>query len=197
MFVPTRPGDAAITAAIRTKMTYQDLLDLPEDGKRREIIGGDLFVAASPSITHQRLLLRLYRAFFDTLEVSAWGEVFLAPLDVVFSDFDVVELDLLVVRAARRDALTSTHVTITPDIVVEVISPFSRRHDEVTKLALYAEYGVPEFWLADSIKHTLRGLTLRDGAYGEIAPEADGRLRSVVAPDLVFDPITLFATLSH
>jgi Uma2 family endonuclease len=184
-----------MTAAIRSKMTYQDLLDLPEDGKRREIIGGVLFVAASPSVKHQRVLLRIYRDFFEALEVSGWGEIFLAPLDVIFSNFDVVEPDLLVVRTDRRDALTSTHVTIVPDIVLEVISPFSRRHDEVTKLALFAAYGVPEFWLADSIKRSLRGLTLPDGAYVEIPPEADGRIRSVVAPDLVLDPTRLFANL--
>ncbi len=185
-----------MTATIRSKMTYQDLLDLPEDGKRREIIGGDLFVAASPSVKHQRLLSRFYRECFTTLELTGWGEVFFAPLDVVFSETDVVEPDLIVVRADRSEALTSTHVMVVPDIVLEVISPFSRRHDEVTKLALYAEHRVPEFWLADSTKHSLRGLTLRDGAYFEIEPDADGRIRSVVAPDLVLDPSKLFANLN-
>jgi Uma2 family endonuclease len=185
-----------MTAAIHTKMTYQDLLDLPEDGKRREIIGGELFVAASPSVKHQRLLSRLYRACFTTLELTGWGEVFFSPLDVVFSETNVVEPDIIIIRADRREALTSTHVMIVPDIVFEVISPFSRRHDEVTKLSMYAEYGVPEFWLVDSITHTLRGLTLRNGAYENIVPEADGRIRSVVAPDLALDPAELFANLN-
>lgn len=181
---------------IPPKLTYQDLLDFPEDGKRYEIIGGDLFVAASPSIKHQRLLARLYRDFFDALERPGWGEVFFTPMDVKFSDYDVVEPDLIVVRADRRDIYQSNHLIAAPNIVLEVISPFSRRYDEVTKLALYARNGVPEFWLADSINHTLRGLTLRDGAYFEILPEPDGRLRSIVAPDLVLDPSMLFANLS-
>jgi Uma2 family endonuclease len=185
-----------MTAAIRSKMTYQDLLDLPEDGKRREIIGGELFVAASPSIKHQRLLSRFYRDCFATLEETGWGEVFFAPLDIKFSDTDVVEPDLIVVRADRREIYQSNHLTAAPDIVLEVISPFSRRHDEVTKLALYAEHRVPEFWLADSIKHTLRLLTLRDGTFVEIVPDEDGRLRSVVVPQLILDPSKLFANLS-
>src|SRR5215203_3694041 len=128
---------------IPPKLTYQDLLDFPEDGKRYEIIGGELFVAASPSIKHQRLLLRIYRAFFDALEASGWGEIFLAPLDVKFSEFDVVEPDLIAIRADHREIMESNHLTAAPDIVLEVISPFSRRYDGVTKLALYARFGVP------------------------------------------------------
>ena len=181
---------------IPPKLTYQDLLDFPEDGKRYEIIGGELFVAASPSIKHQRLLARFYHVFFDSLERSGWGEIFFAPLDVKFSDYDVVEPDLIAIRTDRREIMESNHLTAAPDIVLEVISPFSRRYDEVTKLALYARFGVPEFWLADSVNHGLRGLTLRNGSYFEITPEADGRLRSIVAPDLVFDPSKLFANLS-
>lgn len=195
--VPTRLKGAAMNLYIPPKLTYQDLLDFPEDGKRYEIIGGELFVAASPSIAHQRLLLRLYRDFFDALEESGWGEIFLAPLDVKFSELDVVEPDLIAIRTERRDIVQTNFLTAAPDIVLEVISPFSRRYDEVTKLALYAEYGVPEFWLADSVKHTLRGLTLREGAYFEIPPESDGRLRSLVAPNLVLDPTTLFANLDN
>lgn len=53
---------------IPPKLTYEDLLDFPQDGKRYEIVGGELFVAASPSTEHQRLLLRAYRVFFEALE---------------------------------------------------------------------------------------------------------------------------------
>ena len=181
---------------IPPKLTYQDLLDFPEDGKRYEIIGGELFVAASRSVKHQRLLARFYRSLYDTLEDSGWGEIFLAPLHVKFSEYDVVEPDLIAIRAGHREIMESNHLTAAPDIVLEVISPFSRRYDEVTKLALYARFGVPQFWLADSVNLGLRGLTLRNGSYFEIVPDADGLLRSIVVPDLVFDPVKLFANLS-
>ncbi len=181
---------------IPPKLTYEDLLDFPVDGKHYEIIGGELFVAASPSVAHQRLLLRVYHDFFQTLQVSGWGEIFLAPLDVRLSDSDVVEPDLIAVSAGNRAIIKETHLSGVPDIVLEVISYHNRRYDEATKLALYASFGIPEFWLADSVRYAIRGLTLRDGAYYEILPEADGRIRSVVAPQLILDPGKLLANLT-
>ncbi len=177
------------------KLTYDDLLDFPEDGKRYEIIGGELFVAASPSVAHQRLLMRIYHVFFRTLQQTGWGEIFVAPLDVKLSDLDVVEPDLIAIRSDNSSIIHKVHIIGVPDILLEVISPHNRRYDEAIKLALYGVFGVPEYWLANSIKPGLRGLTLRDGAYHEISPESDGRIRSVVAPDLILDPTVLLKDL--
>lgn len=82
---------------IPPEITYEDLLGFPVDGKHHEIIGGELFVASSPSNVHQRLLLRAYRDLFDALERPGWGEILLAPFDVKLSDHDVVEPDLIAI----------------------------------------------------------------------------------------------------
>jgi len=180
---------------IPPKLTYEDLLDFPADGKRYEIIGGELFVAASPSVAHQRLLLRIYHAFFQILQIPGWGEIFLAPLDVKLSESDVVEPDLIAIRSDNRVIIQKTHISGVPNILLEVISFHNRRHDEATKRTLYASFGIPEYWLADSVNPGIRGLTLRDGVYHEIPPESDGRIRSVVAPDLILDPAVMLDNL--
>lgn len=121
----------------------------------------------------------------------------MAPFDVKLSEHDVVEPDLIAIRADRRVLIESHHFPAPPDIALEVISLHSRRFDEVTKLKLFASSGVPEFWLADSVRFGIRGLTFQDGAYYKIPLESDGRIRSVVAPALVLDPAKLLDNLAH
>ena len=77
------------------------------------------------------------------------GKVYLAPADVVFSNYDVVEPDLLFVSNERLEILAVTRVTGAPDLVVEILSPSTRRTDEVRKRQLYDRFGVREYWLVD------------------------------------------------
>jgi len=104
---------------------------------------------------------------------------------------------LIAIRADRRVLLETHHLPDPPDIALEVISLHSRRFDEVTKFNLDAASGMPEFWLADSVRYGIRRLTLSDGSYYEIPPEADGRIRCVVAPDLILDPAERFDNVIH
>src|SRR5262245_10094978 len=89
------------TAASAGKLTYDDFLLFPDDGKRHELIDGAHYVTPSPNMRHQRILGTLYLAIGNYLEVNPIGEVFFAPLDVVISHFDVVEPDLLYLSRER------------------------------------------------------------------------------------------------
>jgi Uma2 family endonuclease len=88
------------------RLTYEDYCHLPNDGKRYEIIEGELFVTPSPFRPHQRAVTRLTRHLSTFVEENGLGEVFVAPFDVVFSRFDVVEPDLLYVSKGRLALLT-------------------------------------------------------------------------------------------
>ena len=77
------------------------------------------------------------------------GEAFLAPLDVVLGRHDVVEPDLLFIAADQRDILTDQHVRGAPAIVIEILSPGTRKVDEEFKRPLFERGGVREYWLAD------------------------------------------------
>ena len=82
------------------KLTYDDFLLFPDDGQRHELIDGEHYVTPSPVIRHQVLSRRLTEALLNYLGEHPVGELFYAPLDCVFSDFDIVEPDLLLVVSA-------------------------------------------------------------------------------------------------
>jgi Uma2 family endonuclease len=132
-----------------TKMTYEDLLLLPEDGLRHEIIDGEHYVNASPVTKHQRVSMRLIVEISYYLREHPVGELFHAPLDIVFSRYDVVEPDLLYISNERREIITTKNIQGSPDLLVEILSESNRKYDEVTKRALYERTEVGEYWIVD------------------------------------------------
>ena len=152
---------------VDTRLTYDDFCLLPEDGKRREIIEGDLFVTPSPVTPHQRTVIRLSSHLWYFVDSHKLGEVFSAPFDVVFSEFDVVEPDILYISNARAGILTHRNVQGAPDLVVEVLSEGTEKRDRTIKLELYGKFGVDEYWTvdpngpsADIYRRGEKGLTL-------------------------------------
>ena len=135
---------------VDTRLTYDDFCLLPDDGKRREIIEGELFVTPSPLTPHQRASARLTIRLGHFVESHKLGEVFAAPFDVVFSDIDVVEPDLLYISNARAHVLTGKNVQGAPDLVVEILSESTARVDRSLKLKLYDKFGVQEYWIIDT-----------------------------------------------
>jgi Uma2 family endonuclease len=132
------------------KLTYDDLLLLPDDGRRHELIDGEHFVTPSPFIRHQELLKRLAYAVESHVRAHPeQGQMFFAPLDCVLTAHDVVEPDLLVVTGDQQDILTDKHVMGVPALVVEILSAGSRRLDSRLKRAVYDRVGVREFWIVD------------------------------------------------
>lgn len=142
--------------ATSTKWTYEDLLLLPEDGLRHEIIDGEHYVNASPITRHQQVLYRLVLAVGNYLEEHPLGQIFFAPLDIVLSRHDVVEPDLMFISNARREIVTVNNIQGAPDLLIEVLSPSNKRYDEVTKHALYERTGVGEYWIVDAARNTVR-----------------------------------------
>ncbi len=133
---------------ISTKYTHADLLVMPNDGKRREIIDGELYVTPSPNLRHQRISRRIEYAILKYLETHPVGEVFVAPLDVIFGERDVTEPDLLLVLRQNR-AVLQDWVRGAPDLVVEILSPSTAAVDRGPKLKTYARFGVREYWIVD------------------------------------------------
>ena len=137
-----------VVAKPAVKLTYEDYRNTPED-KRYELLDGELVMAATPNIAHQRVCGRLGRRLGAFVEESDLGEVFRAPTDVVLSDTDVVQPDLLFVSRERADIVTADNVQDAPDLVVEVLSPTTARRDWRVKLDMYSKHGVREYWLVD------------------------------------------------
>ncbi len=177
-------------------LTYDDLQDMPDDGQRYEIIGGELVVNPAPTGGHQRVLGRLYRLLDDFARQTNAGEVFLAPFDVLLGRHDAVEPDLLFLSASRPQVPNEDNsIDYAPDIVVEVISPSSRRNDRVRKMALYADSGVPEYWIADPLEKTLTVNFLQGENYVAVQPDAEGMIASPTLSGLNISAADIFAEL--
>ncbi len=132
------------------RLTYADFLLFPDDGKRHELIGGVHYVTPSPNLSHQELVGRLHLAIGNFLTTRRHlGRVFVSPLDVVMSEYDVVEPDLLFVSGDQQSILTEANVQGPPALVVEILSPGTRRRDEGIKRRLFDQKGVRECWLVD------------------------------------------------
>jgi Uma2 family endonuclease len=153
-------GRDAMSDAVRStaRLTYDDLLAMfPEDdGVHRELIGGEIFVTPSPANRHQKLSLRLTLALGNHLEAhSEQGELFVARFDVVMTPYDVVEPDLLVVLGDQHDILTENNVRGAPGIVIEILSPRTRKRDLTTKRQLFDREGVREYWIVDPERNSV------------------------------------------
>ncbi|MEW6273874.1 MAG: Uma2 family endonuclease [Bacillota bacterium] len=146
-------------------LTYEDYLRLPDDGRRYEILEGVLHVTPSPTTTHQRVSRRLFSILDAFVKEHNLGEVFYAPLDIVFSNVSVAQPDLLYVSEARRGIITEKNIAGAPDLVVEIASPSTAGVDKVTKAQVYARYGVPYFWVVDPQQKTLEEYRLERGIY--------------------------------
>ena len=175
--------------------TYDDLANTPDDGKRYEIIGGELIVSPAPRLDHQDvvglwfMLLRLY------VSANRLGKVYTAPTDVRLSPHNTVQPDILFVSRERLHICRPNYVDGAPDLIVEVLSDRTRSIDLVQKRALYAMAGVPEYWLVDLLNQTITVLTLVDGEYRELE-ERDGIVRSLVVPNFEVVVADVFASLS-
>jgi Uma2 family endonuclease len=151
------------------KLTYDDFVHFPDDGKRHELIDGEHYVTQSPNLKHQSIVGNLFGHIWSFLRERPVGTVFGAPFDVVFSDFDVIEPDVLFVSEARRKVLTSKNIQGAPDLVVEVGSPGTRRRDELIKHQLYERFGVSEYWVVDPDLDAIKVYRLTDGRYTRVS----------------------------
>ncbi len=93
------------------------------------------------------------------------GEAFAAPCDVVLSDEDIVEPDLLFISAARAAIITEKNIQGPPDLVVEILSASTRKIDEVVKRKLYERYGVRGYWIVAPELEGIKIYRLTDQGY--------------------------------
>ena len=175
----------------RRLLTYDDYVAFPDDGIRREILDGEVYELSAPNVRHQRLVLRVLRALADHLDIHGGGEAFVSPIDVLLSDHDVVQPDVVYVADDRAGIVTAPNLAGTPSIAVEVVS--DPRHDRVRKRALYARAGVPEYWIVDPESDRLEVHRLDHGGYAkpEIL-EAGDTLTTPLLPGFALDVAVLF-----
>lgn len=141
------------------RFSYDDYQSLPESmEKRYELLDGDMLMVPAPSTSHQRVSRNLEFLLLQFIREHRLGEVFDAPVDVVFGQGkqrEVVQPDILWVSRERKDIVTEQEIQGAPDLIVEILSPGTEERDRGYKKALYARYGVKECWIVDPIAQTI------------------------------------------
>ena len=157
-----------------TPFTVHDLEGMPDDGRRYELIDGELLVSPTPGLRHQTVGLRLYRLLDDACPDDLY--VLAAPFAVQTDISNEVQPDVLV---ARFDDLTDKNLPTAPVLAVEVLSPSGRLIDLNLKRAAYERMGTPSYWILDPDVPDLLVLEL----------DAHGRYQEAtrVAGDQVFE----------
>jgi Uma2 family endonuclease len=176
------------------KLTIDDYESFPDDGMRHEILDGEHYVTPSPRTRHQVISRNLTIHIGSFLLDRPLGRLFPAPSDVYLSRFDVVVPDLIFVANAGKAVVTDKNIQGPPDLVIEILSPRTRKTDERTKRDRYARFGVREYWIVDPELETIKVLRLGETGYEppqEFALERGQSVASRLLPglDLALDRV--------
>lgn len=157
------------------KFTYDDYLNAPED-KRYELLNGDLVALSSPEEFHQRVSILLGAKLVQFAVENRLGRIYHAPFDVVLSDMDVVQPDLIFVSNERADIITPANIQGAPDLVVEILSPSTATRDKTFKRSLYARHGITEYWMVDLTEKTITVLRLGERGFEVVDTYGKGEI---------------------
>ncbi len=174
------------------RFNYRDYLLLPED-KRFEILDGELCKVPAPNIRHQRLSRELVDALLHYTRTRKLGEVLDAPCDVVLSDENVVQPDILFITVERRGIIGEANLNGPPDLAIEILSPGTRSKDLEIKRKIYAAFGIREYWIVDPEAETVDVLICSEQGYASAGLfRKSDHLSSPLLPELNLPLATLF-----
>ncbi|MBX2821551.1 MAG: Uma2 family endonuclease [Rhodothermaceae bacterium] len=183
------------TRTMPTLLTYEDYCLIPNDGNRYEVVDGALHMSPAPIIRHQQISIQLVSVLFKHVTDHDLGLLFHAPCDVVLSEHNVVQPDMLFISKERTSIITDKNVQGAPDLLVEILSEGNRRHDEVVKRKLYESFDVNEYWIIDPVLELVKVYRLEEGSYSgakELSAEREDVLSSPLLSGFELALTTLF-----
>jgi Uma2 family endonuclease len=162
----------ALRRSAPQSMTYDEYCLLPDDGKRYQVIEGELIASPSPHYRHQRIVWSLGQILFAYAETRRLGEVVGAPIDVILEPNTIVQPDLLFIRRDNLGIIGNV-ISGAPDLCIEVLTPSTGLHDRYAKKAVYARCGVLEYWIIDPAREVVSVFEI-DGDTYRVRIEATG-----------------------
>lgn len=156
-----------------TRMTTDEFLDLPETLTHIELIDGVVVyphgypgkeqkMSPSPRYDHQRTV----RQVFKIIDSAGGGEALFAPMDLVLPDGTTIQPDVMWIAENNDRVRRANRIHGVPDLVVEVFSPSTRKHDKIDKFRLYEKASIREYWMIDPIDEIIEVCILHEGKYG-------------------------------
>jgi Uma2 family endonuclease len=180
-----------------TKLTYADYAALPDDGKRYELIDGELVVNPAPVPRHQFIVRNVLRALDNYFHSHGGGKAVASPIDVVFADETVVQPDVIAIKTDRLSIIGPKNIQGAPHLVVEVLSDGTRRHDEIDKRKIYERFGVDEYWIVDAELELVKIYRSSGDSFSrisEVSTEAGGSITTPLLPDFDLPIADVFET---
>ena len=174
------------------RVSFADLERWPEDGRRYELYDGEVYEVPSPLPLHQIAAARLHLVLSDYVRDHG-GLVLFAPLDIVLTEYDVVQPDLLLFTRERQHLVNPRKVTrVQPDLAIEILSPSTAGNDRGRKMQLLARHGVREFWLVDADAVTIEVYELSGNQFVLAGTwSGSARVQSPLLPGLSLAPADL------
>jgi Uma2 family endonuclease len=145
-------------------VTFEDYANLPDKGIRYEINNGRLeAMTPGPNALHQLVVQQIEHHMMQ--KCSKDYVILLAPIDLILSETEVRQPDLVMISRDRLSIITKRGIEGPPDLIVEALSPFSAKRDRQQKLFVYAKYNIPEYWIVDINNELLEQYILKDHQY--------------------------------
>ena len=138
-----------VMAQVAHRWTRDDILALPEDGNRYELVDGELLVTPAPRRPHQRAVAELFRQLDPFVREHAVGELMISPADVEARPGEWYQPDLFVERLVAGRPARDWNQGGIPRLIIEVSSPSTARYDRSIKRPAFQDAGVEEFWIVD------------------------------------------------
>ncbi len=188
---------SSLPATSSDLLTFGDYKTFPDnDGIRKEIIEGELFMTPAPSTKHQRILGKLFILLSNFVEENNLGEIFLAPYDIVFSDINIMQPDIIFITKVNFKIITELNVQGTPDLLIEILSPSTKVNDRLFKKQVYEKFGVKEYWIVDPEKESVEIWELKNKKF-QLALKAGKKqmIKSQVLSELTIELTKIFTGL--
>jgi len=178
----------------RDLLTYEDYLTFPDqDGIRKEIIEGELFISPAPAMKHQSISKKIFKMLDDFITKHNLGEVWYAPCDVIFSNINVMQPDILFILNENHEILTALNIKGAPDLIVEILSPSTVENDRIYKKLVYEKFGVKEYWIVDPQEEMIEVWSLEDARFQMFhQAKKNDKLRSKLLGKLELDLSLVF-----
>ncbi len=176
------------------RVTFAELQQWPDDGRRYELYDGEVIVVPSPFPRHQRVVLHIIEILVE-YERTTGGLLLESPIDIVFTEHNVVQPDVVFFRKERRHLVQDWQATrAAPDLAIEVLSASTEARDRGRKMQLLAQFRVPEYWIVDPVNNSLEIHVLRGSEYELIVTADEQRaVTSATISDLSFAAARVFA----
>src|SRR3989304_6276542 len=176
----------------RKKITYADYLKI-DDNNRYEIFHGELCMVPAPSTSHQSVSRNLEFLIWNCVKQKGLGNVFDAPIDIVFDDDEVFQPDIVFIKSENQSIIGKNAIQGVPDLIVEIVSPSSTFYDTIEKKDIYRKYGVKEYWIIFPDEKVIEVLSLEKGEYLQFCKsKKEGIVKSKILEGLEIDSKDVF-----